>query len=244
MRIKNQIPNFITLMNLFSGILSIYFSLTGDVRLAGMMIFIAAVLDFFDGFAAKVLHAKSEIGAQLDSLADVVSFGVAPGFILFQMIRFSLGMDFIPIETTGYLPFVGFIVPLFGAIRLAKFNVDDEQTDSFKGLPIPAQALVVASFPSIVLTCFVDNPNFYLTLVSNTWFLIGVGVLLSFLMVSNLPMFSLKFSSFSWKKNQMRYLFLILSVSLITLLKMAAVPLIVLLYLLISVLFFSKNQQN
>lgn len=244
MKIKNHIPNFITLMNLFSGIISIYFCLTGDVRLAGLMIFVAAILDFFDGFAARILHAKSDIGAQLDSLADVVSFGVAPGFILFQMIRFSLGMDFSPVETSGYLPFAAFVLPLFGALRLAKFNVDDEQTDSFKGLPIPAQALVVASFPSIVLTCFIDNPNFYLQLVSNTWFLIGVGVLLSGLMVSNLPMFSLKFSSFSWAENQTRYLFLILSVFLIILLKMAAVPLIVLLYLLLSVLFFRSKTKN
>jgi CDP-diacylglycerol--serine O-phosphatidyltransferase len=225
-------------MNLFSGILSVYFSMTGDLQLAGFMIFLAALFDFFDGMAARLLDAKTPIGADLDSLADVVSFGVAPGFILFQMIRLSLGQEFIPVENPGYLPFVGFIIPLFGALRLAKFNVDESQTDSFKGLPIPAQAIVVAAFPIIVLTCFADNSNFYSELLTNSLFLIGSGILLSFLMVSNLPMFSLKFSSFSWKENQTRYLFLLMSVVLLVLLKIAAIPLIVLLYVLVSLVFY------
>jgi len=238
MNIKKHIPNFITLMNLFSGILSVYFSMTGDLRLAGFMIFIAAVLDFFDGMAARLLNAKTAIGADLDSLADVVSFGVAPGFILFQMIRLSLGQDFIPVENPGYLPFIAFVIPLFGALRLAIFNVDESQTDSFKGLPIPAQAIVVAAFPIIVLSCFADNPNFYSELITNTWFLIGSGIVLSFLMVSNLPMFSLKFSNFPWKENQTRYLFLIMSVVLFVLLRIAAIPLIILLYVLVSLVFY------
>jgi len=238
MRIKNYIPNFITLMNLFSGILSVYFSMTGDLRLAGFLIFLAAVFDFFDGMAARLLNAKTTIGADLDSLADVVSFGVAPGFILFQMIRLSLGQEFIPVENPGYLPFAGFVIPLLGALRLAKFNVDVEQTDSFKGLPIPAQAIVIASFPIIVLSCFADNPNFYSELISNTWFLMGSGLVLSLLMVSDIPMFSLKFGSFSWGENQMRYMFLIMSVFLIIILKMAAIPIIILLYLLLSLVFY------
>ena len=237
MNIKKHIPNFITLMNLFSGILSIYFSMTGDLRLAGFMIFIAAALDFFDGMAARLLNAKTAIGADLDSLADVVSFGVAPGFILFQMIRFSLGFEFYPIENIEYLPFIAFVIPLFGALRLAKFNVDESQTDSFKGLPIPAQAIVIAAFPIIVLSCFADNPNFYSEFITNTWFLMGSGIVLSFLMVSNLPMFSLKFSNFSWKENQTRYLFLLMSAVLFALLRIAAIPLIILLYVLVSLIF-------
>jgi len=238
MRIENYIPNFITLMNLFSGILSVYFSMTGDLRLAGLLIFLAAVFDFFDGMAARLLNAKTAIGADLDSLADVVSFGVAPGFILFQMIRLSLGQEFVPVESPGYLPFVAFVIPLLGALRLAKFNVDEEQSDSFKGLPIPAQAIVIAAFPIIVLRCFADNPNFYSEMLTNSWFLMGSGIVLSLLMVSDLPMFSLKFSSFSWKENQIRYLFLLLSVALLLFLRMAAIPLIILLYLLISLIFY------
>jgi CDP-diacylglycerol--serine O-phosphatidyltransferase len=185
-----------------------------------------------------LLNAKTAIGAALDSLADVVSFGVAPGFILFQMIRLSLGQEFVPVENPGYLPFVAFVIPLLGALRLAKFNVDEEQSDSFKGLPIPAQAIVIAAFPIIVLSCFADNPNFYSEMLTNSWFLMGSGIVLSLLMVSDLPMFSLKFSSFSWKENQIRYLFLLLSVALLLFLRMAAIPLIILLYLLISLIFY------
>ncbi|MCF6171922.1 MAG: CDP-diacylglycerol--serine O-phosphatidyltransferase [Bacteroidales bacterium] len=235
MRIKTHIPNFITLLNLLSGILSVYFSLTGDVRLAGLLIFVAALFDFFDGFAARLLNAKTPIGADLDSLADVVSFGVAPGFILFQMLRYSLGQDFLPVENPGYLPFVAFAIPLFGALRLAKFNVDDEQSDSFKGLPIPAQAIVVASFPLIVLHCFAGSQNLYLTLLTNPWFLTGSGLLLSVLMVSNLPMFALKFKGAGWLANQTPYVFLLLALVLLALLRVPAIPLIVLLYLLVSV---------
>ncbi len=241
MSIKKHIPNFITLMNLFSGILSVYFSMTGDLSLAGFMIFLAALFDFFDGMAARLLNAKTPIGADLDSLADVVSFGVAPGFILFQMIRFSLGFEFYPIENVAYLPFIAFVIPLFGALRLAKFNVDESQTDLFKGLPIPAQAIVISAFPIIVFTCFADNPNLYSELITNTWFLIGSGIVLSFLMVSNLPMFSLKFSNFLWKENQTRYLFLIMSVVLLALLRIAAIPLIVLLYILLSAALITKK---
>lgn len=238
MKIKNYIPNSITLMNLFSGILSVYFSMTGDLSLAGFLIFLAALFDFFDGMAARLLNAKTPIGADLDSLADVVSFGVAPGFILFQMLRLSLGQAFIPVENPGYLPFIAFIIPLFGALRLAKFNVDESQTDSFKGLPIPAQAIVVASFPIIVLICFADSPNFYTDILVNKWFLMGSGFVLSLLMVSDLPMFSLKFSSFSWKENQIRYVFLFVSIGLIAVLRIAAIPLIILLYLLVSLIFY------
>ena len=235
MNIKTYIPNAITLLNLLSGILSVYFCLTGDIRLAAGLIFAAALFDFFDGFVARLLHAKTAIGADLDSLADVVSFGVAPGFILFQMLRYSLGQEFLPVENPGFLPFVGFVISLFGALRLAKFNVDESQSDSFKGLPIPAQAIVIASFPLIVFHCFADNPNAYSQLLSNTWFLTGTGIVLSILMVSNLPMFALKFTSASWAENQTRYIFLLLSAVLIVFLRMAAVPIIILLYLLISI---------
>ncbi|MCF6342864.1 MAG: CDP-diacylglycerol--serine O-phosphatidyltransferase [Bacteroidales bacterium] len=235
MKIKTHIPNAITLLNLLSGILSVYFSLTGDVRLAGLLVFVAALFDFFDGFAARLLQAKTPIGADLDSLADVVSFGVAPGFILFQMLRFSLGQEFLPVADPGYLPFVAFVIPLFGALRLAKFNVDQSQSDAFKGLPIPAQAIVIASFPLIVLHCLADNHNLYWQLLTNPWFLAGSGLLLSVLMVSALPMFALKFKGAGWQGNQTRYVFLLLSLVLLVLLRVTAIPLIVLLYLLTAV---------
>ncbi len=233
-----HIPNFITLLNLLAGLLSIYFATTGNLQLAGLLVFVAAVFDFFDGFAARLLHAKSVIGVQLDSLADMVSFGVAPAFVLFYTIRELTGTG-----TPEYLPFTAFVVPLFSALRLAKFNVDDEQTTSFKGLPTPATGLLLASFPIMIMGCLAENKGIYYDIVTNPYFLASVGLISSALMVSNIPMFSLKFSSLSWTENQTRYLFIVLSVALLILLKVAAVPLIILLYLLLSIVsgLFKNN---
>jgi len=236
MDLKKHIPNFITLLNLLSGIFSIYYGMTGNLQFAGILIFLAAVFDFFDGFSARLLNAKSAIGVQLDSLADMVSFGVAPAFVLFHTIK-TLTV------TPDYLPFVAFIVPLFAALRLAKFNVDDSQQTSFKGMPTPAVALLLASFPVIILKCLAEDKGIYYDIVTNAYFLAGAGIIVSLLMVSNLPMFSLKFTSLSWKENQIRYLFIILSVIFILLLKIAAVPIIILFYLLLSIVsgLFDNN---
>lgn len=242
MRIKDHIPNFITLLNLFAGLLSIYYGMIDELQFAGMMIFVAAVFDFFDGFAARLLNAKSEIGIQLDSLADMVSFGVAPAFILFHTIEFSIELT--GISTWEYLPFTAFIIPLFAALRLAKFNIDEEQQTSFIGMPTPAVAILLASFPIIIMVCLADNKGFYYDIVTNPYFLAGVAIISSFLMVSKIPMFALKFTSVSWAENQTRYIFIILSVFLIFLLKLAAIPLIILLYLLISIVFILFNFEN
>jgi CDP-diacylglycerol--serine O-phosphatidyltransferase len=231
MDLKKHIPNFITLLNLLSGIFSIYFGMQGDLQLAGMLIFLAAVFDFFDGFTARLLNAKSAIGVQLDSLADMVSFGVAPAFVLFHTIK-TLTVT----ETPDYLPFVAFIVPLFAALRLAKFNVDDSQQTSFKGMPTPAVALLLASFPVIILKCLAEDKGIYYDIVTNVYFLAGTGIIASLLMVSNLPMFSLKFTSISWKENQTRFVFIILSIILLMMLRVAAIPVIILLYLLLSII--------
>ena len=238
MNIQKHIPNFITLLNLLSGVFSIYYGMQGNLQLAGMLIFLAAVFDFLDGFAARLLHAKSEIGVQLDSLADMVSFGVAPAFVLFHTINTLTGT-----ETPDYLPFVAFIVPLFAALRLAKFNVDDSQQTSFKGMPTPAVALLLASFPVIILKCLAEDKGIYYDIVTNAYFLAGTGIIASLLMVSNLPMFSLKFTSISWKENQTRYTFIILSVLFLLMLRVAAVPIIILLYLLLSIVsvIFKNN---
>lgn len=240
MNIKNHIPNFITLMNLLAGILSIYLGMKGDLQLSAALIFLAAILDFFDGLLARVLDAKSEIGGQLDSLADVVSFGVAPAFVLFHTIEMTLEMRGEFSQT--YLPFIAFMVPLFSALRLAKFNIDEEQSTSFKGLPTPATGILLASFPIMIIVCLAENKGLYYDIVTNPWFLAATAVACSLLMVSSLPMFALKFSSTNWGENQTRYIFLIISVFLIILLKLAAIPLIILMYLLLSVVsLFSKS---
>lgn len=221
----------ITLMNLLSGIISIYLATSGDLIWSAYFIFLAAVFDFLDGFTARLLNAKSAIGLQLDSLADVVSFGVAPGFIMFQMISLSIGST----ESDAFLPFLGFMIPLFSALRLAKFNVDENQTDSFLGVPTPAIGLLVAAFPIIVLQSFAENQGLYYDIVINTYFLAGITIVASLLMVSNIPLFALKFKSFSWKKNEVKYIFAILALLLVIFLGFAAVPLIVFLYIILSV---------
>lgn len=247
MSLKNHIPNFITLVNLLAGIVSIYLGMIGEIQLSASLIFLAAILDFLDGMLARVLNAKSEIGAQLDSLADIVSFGVAPAFILFHTINMVTGdintVDASYLETNNPLAFVAFIVPLFSALRLAKFNIDENQTSSFIGLPTPAVGMLFASFPIMILVCLAENKGFYYDLVTNVYFLVAVALISSFLMVSSLPMFALKFTSVSWAENQTRYIFLILSVFLILILKLAAIPLIILMYILLSIVINFSNKK-
>ncbi len=248
-------------MNLLSGIVSLYLGMIGELQLAASMIFVAAFLDFFDGLLARLLNAKTEIGAQLDSLADIVSFGVAPAFILFHTFGLPEVPDFFHTENFSILyfeiplldihfdfkgsdlKFIAFIVPLFSALRLAKFNIDDDQTTSFKGLPTPATGILLASFPIMILVCLAENKGLYYDIVTNPWFLAATAIAVSLLMVSNLPMFALKFTSASWSENQTRYIFLILSVFLIIILKLAAIPLIILMYILLSIVeVFAKKK--
>jgi len=241
MSIKKNIPNFITLLNLLSGILSIYLGLRGEIQLSAAMIFVAAILDFFDGFLARILKAKSEIGVQLDSLADMVSFGIAPAFVLFH----TFLMPEVGMSHENYLPFIAFMVPLFSALRLAKFNIDENQTSSFIGMPTPAVALLLASFPIMIMVCLADNKGLYYDIVTNPYALAGIAVVSSLLMVSPLPMFAMKFTSISWAENQTRYIFIVLSVFLIILLKLAAIPLIILMYVLLSVVMaFTKGKSR
>lgn len=242
MSIKKHIPNFITLMNLLSGIFSIYLGMKGEIQLSATMIFVAAIFDFFDGFLARILNAKSEIGVQLDSLADMVSFGVAPAFVLFHTINMALEIQ--GNFSESYLPFIAFIVPLFSALRLAKFNIDENQTASFIGMPTPAVAILLASFPIMIVVCLADNKGMYYGIVTNPYFLAGIAVVSSLLMVSPLPMFAMKFTSASWAENQTRYIFIVLSVFLLILLKLAAIPLIILMYLLLSVVIVLTKRKT
>lgn len=242
MKIKNHIPNFITLMNLFSGCLSILFFSQGNLKMAGTMIFIAAVFDFFDGFAARLLKAYSKIGAELDSLADVVSFGVAPGFIVYQLIIESHGRQNYILFNVDIIPFLAFIIPLFAALRLAKFNVDERQTTSFIGLPSPAAGLFFAALPLIKSQLYEGQSLFYMV-VTNTYFYIGTAILLSLLMVAELPLFAMKFKSFKIKGNEIRYLFISITFILILTLQFVAIPFIVLTYLFLSLVVFLTDIQ-
>lgn len=243
MKTKNPIPNMLTLANLLAGILSIYIGMMGDLKLAAYLIFISAILDFMDGFAARMMNAYSDLGKQLDSLADMVSFGVAPGFIIFNMIRISHGQPGNTGTSDTLIPFIGFMIPLFGALRLAKFNIDDSQKDSFLGMPIPAAAILIASFPLIKESLYQDRGLMYM-IITNTYFLLGSSVIISLLMILPLPMFAFKFKSFSWGVNKIKYSFILVSIVLLIWLQFMAIPIIIALYILLSLVFYLTDMQS
>lgn len=242
---KRHLPNALTCLNLLCGCLALTFILSGPgqngLTIAAWFVGIAAVADFFDGLLARALRVSSPIGKDLDSLADMVSFGVVPGAILFKLLQFTLAASAAPAPdayavTTDtvlqlVLPYAGFLVSIFSALRLAKFNNDTRQTTSFIGLPTPACTLVVASLPLILAQDSFDLKN----IILNPWLLVGLTVLLSGLLVAELPLFALKFKNLRWLGNRRRFIFVALALVLVLTLHAAGIPLAVLLYVLLSV---------
>jgi CDP-diacylglycerol--serine O-phosphatidyltransferase len=240
--LKKHLPNAITCLNLLCGCLAltyIFSSTSGPLRgleIGAYLVGLAALADFADGLVARALRVSSAIGKDLDSLADMVSFGVVPGAILMQLLTQAVAGSSLP----HWLPYMGFLVSIFSALRLAKFNNDTRQSDSFIGLPTPACTLVVASLP-LILT----HDRFQLSpVLLSPWLLLGLAILLSGLLVAELPLFALKFKSFGWSGNRRRFLFLALAAVLLLLLQAAAVPLVVLLYVLLSVPRRQARQQG
>ena len=232
---KKHLPNAVTCLNLLCGCLALTNIFAGRLDVGAYFVAAAALADFADGLLARALRVSSAIGKDLDSLADMVSFGVVPGAMLFVLLQRALGPLEPGIDTlvgwTQYVPYFGFLVTIFSALRLAKFNNDTRQTTSFIGLPTPACTLVVASLP-LILTF----DQFGLArIILHPGLLLGLTVLLSGLLVAELPLFALKFKNLRWGDNRRRFLFLLLAVALLLGLKAAAVPLIVLLYVLLSV---------
>jgi CDP-diacylglycerol--serine O-phosphatidyltransferase len=226
---KKHIPNFITCLNLFCGCLALYFAFRNELLYTSYLVGLAAVFDFLDGMIARVLKAYSEIGKQLDSLADMVSFGVVPGAIVFMLLSRANASAFGLPESI--LPFFGFLITIFSALRLAKFNIDTRQTTSFIGLPTPACTMVVASLPLIL-----ENGSLLqYEIILNPYVLLVLTVLLSYLLIAELPLFALKFTNLTWQDNAVRFIFLGISVILLALLKFAAIPLIIVLYILLSI---------
>ena len=245
-----QIPNIFTLLNLFFGCMAIVFALQTDsviiylndefnssfnipekLTWAAICIIIAAVIDFLDGFVARLLKATSSMGKQLDSLSDVVSFGVAPGVIIYQLLRFSFAR-----EENGLNVSIAWLIPAFvlsfaAAYRLAKFNLDESQGVIFKGVPVPAVGLLVASFPLILHFNTITSFN---NLLINKWVLYGMVLILSYLMVSNLRMMSLKFSDFSFKNNIPKITLLIIAIVTTIFLQWIAVPVVFVFYIILS----------
>ena len=242
MNITKHIPNTMTCIHLTCGCLGIINVFDGDLITASIFMGIAGVFDFFDGFIARLLHVSSPMGKELDSLCDMVTFGALPAFIMLHLLESSC----IGHCSTGlfgfHKPYIALIIAIFSALRLAKFNIDTRQSDSFIGVPTPANALVIASIP--LISKF--QPE-YATYMLNYNVLLVYTVVMSYLLVAELPLMAFKFKSFAWAANKVKFIFLICSVILLILLKFVAVPLIVLLYILISIVQnFSKanNPQN
>jgi CDP-diacylglycerol---serine O-phosphatidyltransferase len=269
-----NIPNFLTATNMLCGVMAIFLAFAGRIDIAPYFIFLGAILDFLDGFLARLLKQQGEMGKQLDSLADMITFGLAPGVIMMVVVvygmssahlldpasfgeynttefsgpippwagfklLFSSWSDGVFLQGKGnWLPLAPLIIPFFSMFRLAKFNIDTRQSESFIGLPTPANTIFFMSFP-LLLTRYAGvsgwQHDLILTLVQPA-FLIPVIIVMSLLLVAELPLFALKFKSFSWKGNEIRYSFLAVSVILIPLLKFWSLPIIILLYLVLSVI--------
>lgn len=224
---KKYIPNTITCLNLFSGCIGVLFVLKGEFNLALYCVLASGVFDFFDGMVARLLHVKSLIGKELDSLADVVSFGFLPGTIMFMLLQQA--------TTNGYIPYLGFLITVFSALRLAKFNIDERQTSDFIGVNTPMNTFLIVSLPFLAVQ--------YPVLIENVYFLLGLTLVSSLLLVSELRLFSMKLNSLSWGDNKFKYLFLIISFLIILLLKVSAIPLVFVLYILFSLLHFGKKEE-
>lgn len=244
---KKHIPNAITLLNLFCGSIAVLFAVEDNLLMAAVFVMLGIVFDFFDGFAARILDVKSELGLQLDSLADMVTSGVVPGIVLFKLFERTTGsfpyeLDFSTSEwndgTTSFLPLIGLLVVLASCYRLANFNIDTRQTDSFIGLPTPANTLFILSLPLILITNDVQWVN---ELLVNKWFLIGLTLFSCYMLNAEIPLFSLKMKTYGFKENAVKYMFLILSVLLLVLLQFLAIPIIIVLYVFISVISNMKK---
>ena len=237
-----QIPNIITSLNLLCGCVAIMFAVSGDLVSASFFAFAGIFLDFFDGLAARVLNAQSQVGLQLDSLADVVTSGVVPGIVMVQLLSEALTGNSLEItaifSTTSnntsiesYLPFIGLLIAVASGYRLAKFNVDTRQTTSFIGLPVPANTLLILSLPLILSFQASQQMS---DVILAPWFLIVLTLVSCVLLNAEIPLFGLKFKTWNFKDNAVRYLFLIASILLLVVLKFIAIPIIIFLYILVS----------
>ncbi len=222
---KKYIPNTITCLNLFSGCIGVLCVLRGEYTLALYCVLASGIFDFFDGMVARLLHVKSLIGKELDSLADMVSFGFLPGAVMYSLLQ--------QVTDSTYIPYFGFLITVFSALRLAKFNLDERQTSDFIGVNTPMNTFLIVSLPFLASS--------YPYLIGNMYFLLALTLVCSLLLVSELRLFSMKLSSLSWADNKFKYLFLIVSLVLVLSLKVMAVPLIFVFYIIFSLLHFRQQ---
>jgi len=235
--LKKHIPNFITTLNLFSGCVGIILALQFRIDYAAYFIVIAALFDFMDGLVARILNVKSEIGKELDSLADVVSFGVLPGIIVYQLMANSPNTPALG-DTISVFSLLALIIPILSAVRLAKFNLDTRQTTSFIGLPVPANALFIGSLPLIKMQAgFVESFSWLTNITDNYYVLAFIAVGMSLLLVSEIPLIALKFRNLKFADNKPQYFLVLFAILSFAILTYTAIPLIILAYILISVVF-------
>jgi len=225
-----HIPNLLTISNLICGCIALYFTFHNNLVLAAYIIGLAAVFDFMDGAVARLLNMSSPMGKELDSLADMVSFGVVPGSVVFHLLEAS---------TLSAYSFVALTIPAFSAYRLAKFNVDERQNENFIGLPTPANCLIFVSLP--LITSF-HGESMIASVIEIPEVLIALTLLLSLALVSELTLFSLKFKNLKFADNKLRFFFIGMAVLLLALLQFSAIPLIVLLYLILSIVFKVRDK--
>lgn len=237
MPFNKHVPNLITLLNLSCGLVALVYAFNTYWPMAFLWVCLGIFFDFWDGFFARILKAQSPLGLQLDSLADMVTSGVVPGMVMYQMLagiadnqeEYNLSADNFYL---GILPYAGFIITLASCYRLAKFNVDTRQTESFIGLPTPANALFIMSLP--VILAHSDGDSSIFALLSNPYVLIGITLLSAYMLNAEIPLFSLKIKYFNWETNKIQFVFLIVSILLLFALQYLAIPVIILFYVALS----------
>lgn len=264
-----SVPNLLSLGNLLCGCIATLNIVEGNLYPAAFLIGLASVFDFLDGFAARGLKQGSPMGKELDSLADMVTFGVVPGMMMFQLLRYGLAdHQFLAGAIRDYLPYLGFVIPLFSGLRLAKFNVDTRQSESFIGLPTLANAIFVSGLPFLLE---ISRQDFQMAvsetagngfvpalwnqfspdgvLLSPNWLsspvlLAGLTVVMSVLLISPIPMFSFKVKNVNWKGNEIRYIFLLLSAGLVAVFRLKAISMVIVLYLLLSLVYAGMKKSR
>jgi CDP-diacylglycerol--serine O-phosphatidyltransferase len=228
MTIKRHIPNIITLINLFCGCIALVFAMKENFEMAFYFVCLGIFFDFFDGFFARLFHVSSPLGLQLDSLADMVTSGVVPGFVMFKMLSNSVSSN----PSVAFIPYLGFIIALGSCYRLANFNIDTRQTDSFIGLPTPANALFILSLPLILKN---TDSLVVLELLTNHFVLLVITLLSAYILNAEIPLFALKIKKFNFKDNVLQIVFLLISVVLLGLFQFSGVALVIVFYVLLSV---------
>jgi CDP-diacylglycerol--serine O-phosphatidyltransferase len=241
--LKQHIPNFVTLLNVLCGSIAVLFAVNGNMPATAIFVFLGIFFDFFDGLLARKLKVQSELGLQLDSLADMITSGLVPGLVMFHLLSLRVSDFSMQPEThqwsdslfgdLQWLPFLGLLITLASAYRLATFNVSTNQSEHFVGLPTPANTLLILSLPLIME--YQDNAVIN-SIILTPWFLIGMTLLSCYLLNAKIQLIALKFKTWNFKDNASRFLLILLSVVLLVVFKFAGIPLIILLYIVLSLL--------